>query len=52
MKFLRAKADNHHGNFQRKWLKFGKAIKVAKMMLFVCLFLFSIFIKADVRWTW
>ena len=49
MKFVQAKADNGHGNFQPKWLKFGKAIEVAKIMLFVCLFLFSILIKADVR---
>lgn len=48
IKFVQAKADNHHGNFHPKWLNFGKAIKVAEMML-VCLFLFSIFIKADVR---
>lgn len=37
MKFVQAKADSHHGDFQPKWLKFGKAIKVAEMML-ICLF--------------
>lgn len=49
MKFVQAKADSHHGDFQPSWLKFGKAIKVAKWCSFVWLVLFSIFIKSDVR---